>query len=290
DKFFKATGMRWSEFVRLPYFDAVRMTIIDPMHNLLIGVIKNHWYATWIQGSSLQSNTSKVKRELGLIHEYLNSMRLDGYIPAKQVGEPAGGSLSADTYKGLGTVFLPVVIPLVWDAFLDPATKDYNASLESFEKRMATWDLNEASQVIRQPLNKSKKVTEPPKPPERRMHPGEEWIFLKLATATKIYMQYELMREDMYSQSKMKPNHHYIMHLPDQIKDYGPVYGFWCFLGEQLNKLLKSFKSNNWGGGQLEVSMMREWGRDVQLHQTISGFFSLMPCWAYLQLTDVSCF
>jgi hypothetical protein len=56
---------------------------------------------------------------------------------------------------------------------------------------------------------------------------------------------------------KMKPNHHFLVHLPAQI-DYGQVYGFWCFLGARLNKLLKSFKSNNWGGGQLEVSMMCE--------------------------------
>lgn len=30
-------GVRWSELVRLPYFDMVRMGIIDPMHNLLLG-------------------------------------------------------------------------------------------------------------------------------------------------------------------------------------------------------------------------------------------------------------
>ena len=30
--------------------------------------------------------------------------------PAKQVGEPAGGSLSADIYKGLVTVFLPIAV------------------------------------------------------------------------------------------------------------------------------------------------------------------------------------
>jgi hypothetical protein len=71
----------------------------------------------------------------------------------------------------------------------------------------------------------------------------------------------------------MKPNHHYVVHLPAQIRDYGPVYGFWCFLGERLNKILKSFKSNNWGGGQLEVSMVREWGRDVQLHEMVRGGF-----------------
>ena len=30
--------------------------------------------------------------------------------PAKLVGEATGGSLSADTYKSLGTVFLPTMV------------------------------------------------------------------------------------------------------------------------------------------------------------------------------------
>ena len=31
----------------------------------------------------------------------------------------------------------------------------------------------------------------------------------------------------------MKPNHHWALHLPDQLRDFGPVYGFWTFLGER---------------------------------------------------------
>lgn len=37
DTFFGEYGVRWSELCRLPYFDPVGMTIIDPMHNLLLG-------------------------------------------------------------------------------------------------------------------------------------------------------------------------------------------------------------------------------------------------------------
>lgn len=36
--FFDEHGVRWTELARLPYFDLVRQTIIDPMHNLLLGV------------------------------------------------------------------------------------------------------------------------------------------------------------------------------------------------------------------------------------------------------------
>lgn len=60
----------------------------------------------------------------------------------------------------------------------------------------------------------------------------------------------------------MKPNHHWAVHIPDQILDYGPV---WAFLTERLNKVLKNLNSNNWSGGQLEVSMMREFHRHSRL-------------------------
>lgn len=33
-------GCRYSVLLKLPYFDAVRMTIIDPMHNLFLGTAK----------------------------------------------------------------------------------------------------------------------------------------------------------------------------------------------------------------------------------------------------------
>lgn len=37
--FHKEHGIRWSEFFRLPYFDAIQMGIIDPMHNVLLGTV-----------------------------------------------------------------------------------------------------------------------------------------------------------------------------------------------------------------------------------------------------------
>lgn len=38
DDFVKKHATRWTELSRLPYFDTVRMIIVDPMHNLLLGV------------------------------------------------------------------------------------------------------------------------------------------------------------------------------------------------------------------------------------------------------------
>lgn len=64
----------------------------------------------------------------------------------------------------------------------------------------------------------------------------------------------------MYSEDQMKLNHHWAVHSPMQIRDFGPAYEFWTFLTERLNKILKSYNSNGRTGGQLEVSMMHAFG------------------------------
>ena len=68
----------------------------------------------------------------------------------------------------------------------------------------------------------------------------------------------------------MKPNFHFATHIAAQIRDYGPVHRFWTFVGERLNKVLKSFSLNNLSGGKLEVSMMQAFYCDVQLHKIVS--------------------
>ena len=37
------TGMRWSELLRLPYFDPSRFVVVDAMHNLFLGLIHEHF-------------------------------------------------------------------------------------------------------------------------------------------------------------------------------------------------------------------------------------------------------
>ncbi|KAI0069330.1 hypothetical protein K474DRAFT_1562726, partial [Panus rudis PR-1116 ss-1] len=44
---FGATGIRYSELSRLPYWDPVKHTAIDPMHNLFLGNFRNHIEEVW---------------------------------------------------------------------------------------------------------------------------------------------------------------------------------------------------------------------------------------------------
>ena len=60
------------------------------------------------------------------------------------------------------------------------------------------------------------------------------------------------------------------MHLPDQLRDFGPVYGFWAFLGERLNKHFKNFNSNSHKYGKLEISMLRMFMCEAKLNTMVS--------------------
>ena len=73
----------------------------------------------------------------------------------------------------------------------------------------------------------------------------------------------------------IKPNHHYAVHTSEFIHDFGPVYGFWTFLFECLNKVLKSYKSNNHGLGHLEASFFCEFHHIIHVSQIVSSDHSV---------------
>ena len=77
-------------------------------------------------------------------------------------------------------------------------------------------------------------------------------------------------RLKLYGDESMKPNQHWANHLPDQLRDFGPVYAFWAFLGERFNKHLKNFNWSTHKGGQLEISMLRMHARETALKTLVS--------------------
>lgn len=41
--FFDKSGVRWLELLRLPYYEPSHFLVIDPMHNLFLGLVKEHF-------------------------------------------------------------------------------------------------------------------------------------------------------------------------------------------------------------------------------------------------------
>jgi hypothetical protein len=70
----------------------------------------------------------------------------------------------------------------------------------------------------------------------------------------------------------VKPNFHWVTHIFDQILDYGLVYGFWMFMFERLNKVLKSYSTNNYASGELKTTFVHEFMRNTSLQHLVSIF------------------
>lgn len=119
-KFVQEHSTRWSELMRLPYFDMVRMFIIDPMHNLFlgtsssfdtqgsstlsltntIGLIKTHFYGIWIQEKYFRKT-----KELRVLHEFLAKAGLtEGalLLPTSLTSPPVPDSVSPSNASECG--------------------------------------------------------------------------------------------------------------------------------------------------------------------------------------------
>ncbi|KAH9928238.1 hypothetical protein B0H21DRAFT_712161 [Amylocystis lapponica] len=271
EAFFKEHAVRYYELSRLPYFDAVRMTIIDPMHNILLGIVKTQWLDGWIHSKALRERTSgnKVPRELDQIHEYLKDFEIPRWAARlpHDVGYPAGGSLTADEWKGLALNYGPIIMPLIWDEWQPGAQAFY-------DKKLAEWTKKDKQRIKRIAKGKRRAddTQEPATPkPQPRMHAQDADNFLSLASALKILMARSIAKADLPRARQLLQD--YLLGFM-KIDDYGPVYGFWTFLTERLNKVLKSYSTNNHDGGELEVTFFRAFSRDVRLRTLLNELAS----------------
>ena len=66
-------GARYSELLRLPYFDCIRFTIIDPMHNLFLGNAK-HMIEIWLELSVL------IEADLEHVQNKVDASNVPSYL------------------------------------------------------------------------------------------------------------------------------------------------------------------------------------------------------------------
>jgi hypothetical protein len=79
----------------------------------------------------------------------------------------------------------------------------------------------------------------------------------------------ELISEQLYGTSVIKPNHHYSTHVGECVRNYGPLHDFWTFLYERLNKVLKSYKTNNHGHGELETTFFNDFQKTCHISRLV---------------------
>ncbi|KAG1796123.1 hypothetical protein EV424DRAFT_1353275 [Suillus variegatus] len=138
--FVKEYATRYMQLARLPYFDLVKQIVIDLMHNLFLGLVKTHFYNIWVQNKILRAN-----HELQTFHEMLADFIVPGScgkLPTN-IGMPSGGSLTADQWLLLATVYGPIVISQLWSTCLPSDADD-----EVLQQRVARIKIIEADKDV----------------------------------------------------------------------------------------------------------------------------------------------
>jgi hypothetical protein len=105
----KLTGVRWSELLRLSYFDPIRFIIVDPMHCLFLGIARWIVKRIWIDEGIIKPS------DLPNIQKKINEFRLPsdiGRIPNKVDCGEGFSNFTADQWRTFFTVYATVVL---WD-------------------------------------------------------------------------------------------------------------------------------------------------------------------------------
>ena len=98
-------GCRYSVLLELPYFDAPRMCVIDPMHNLFLGIAKHYIHHIWIDTGIISS------ADFETIQDRVNRMIVPtdiGRIPSKIKSSFA--SFTADQLKNWVIYYSPIAL------------------------------------------------------------------------------------------------------------------------------------------------------------------------------------
>ncbi|PSR77234.1 hypothetical protein PHLCEN_2v7995 [Hermanssonia centrifuga] len=141
------------------------------------GVTKMQWFEIWIKGNALRESTEKAPRELDAIHTYLKAFEMPSWVARlpKEVGYPAGGSLTSDEWKAMLLLYCPLVIPIIWKEWGPAAEREYQVKLDKWQKKKG----------------------DKPAEPKQRMQPENTDNFLNLATAMKILLVQSISINDI---------------------------------------------------------------------------------------------
>ena len=103
------TLVRWSEMLRLPYFDPIRFLVVDPMHNLFLGIA--HWIVKrlWIDSGKI------TKSDLELMEKRAKKIKVPadlGRIPYKIATGEGFSGFTADQWKSFIMIYATTIM---WD-------------------------------------------------------------------------------------------------------------------------------------------------------------------------------
>jgi hypothetical protein len=104
-RFVKNTGVRWSELLRLPYFDPIKFLVVDPMHCLFLGIARSIVKKIWIKKDVLTPNIlNKVQKMMDLFKVPADL----GRIPRKVDCGEGFANFTADEWRNFINIYATV--------------------------------------------------------------------------------------------------------------------------------------------------------------------------------------
>ena len=106
-------GVRWSEILRLSYFDLIRFVVIDLMHCLFLGIAKWITKRIWIDEDVL------TEKALQSIQKKMSEFKLPsdlGRIPGKIHCGEGFSNFTADQWRNFFLIYATVVL---WNHLLN---------------------------------------------------------------------------------------------------------------------------------------------------------------------------
>ena len=103
------THVRWSEMLRLPYFNLIRHLIVDPMHCLFLGI------ARWIVKRLWIENGKFTKSDLELIEKRAKRIKMPADLGRVPDNITTGGGFSAFTADQWRSFIMIYATPILWD-------------------------------------------------------------------------------------------------------------------------------------------------------------------------------
>ncbi|GBB84695.1 hypothetical protein RclHR1_11280005 [Rhizophagus clarus] len=107
ERFVKVNGVRWSEILRLSYFDLIRFVVIDLMHCLFLGIAKWITKRIWIDEDVL------TEKALQSIQKKMSEFKLPsdlGRIPGKIHCGEGFSNFTADQWRNFFLIYATVVL------------------------------------------------------------------------------------------------------------------------------------------------------------------------------------
>lgn len=97
-------GLRYSELVKLPYFDIIRHCVVDPMHNLFLGSARHFIEVVMENGILTKADLATVEERV----QALNSPHEVGRLPRKVASKFSG--FKADQWRNWTLIFSEVAL------------------------------------------------------------------------------------------------------------------------------------------------------------------------------------